>query len=289
MTDNNNFKKRDGSQEKTEENTTLPQRPKHIFRNNQKNDPSRSKSAPPEEFTNEIDETNDYIGSYNYFIYYNSIKPVDPRLPKPTYKPKPNLDFIKETKDKEEEDDESGKDNINLNSFENEFNQLNLDQKKKVLNNNNQDLLNQNLVDENYLNNFTNNTNQKNKNIINPFNDDASPLDYYSNAMNIPNQQNNISHQQMWNDQNLGINGMGLGIYPNTGAMGGMMGIGMNPMNPLIGMNMGLNPYVNLSQYGNMLGMNPLLMNQNLKKNNTGNNQNNRGKKGNNKNQVHLT
>ena len=38
----------------------------------------------------------DYISTYNYFIYYNSIKPRDPRLPKPTYTPMPDIDFIKE-------------------------------------------------------------------------------------------------------------------------------------------------------------------------------------------------
>ncbi len=50
-------------------------------------------------FTNESDESDDYISSYNYFVFYNSLKPVDPRLPKPTYKPEPNLDFRGEKKD----------------------------------------------------------------------------------------------------------------------------------------------------------------------------------------------
>ena len=290
MTENKDLQKGEGNQDNIKEDPTLPQRPKHIFRNNQKNDPSRSKSAPPEEFTNEIDETEDYIGSYNYFIYYNSIKPVDPRLPKPTYKPKPNLDFIKETKDKEEEDDEAGNDNININSLENEFNQLNLEPKKNVLNNN-QDTLNQNLFDENYMNNFPNNLNQRNK-MSNSSNDTPSPFDYYTNSLNIPNQKNDIS-QQMWNEQNLGMNGMGLGIYPpGMGNMGSIMGMGMNPMSPLIGMNMGMNPYANLAQYQNMMGMNPSLMNQNLRMNNIVNPQyqnnnikKNLNKKGNNINQ----
>lgn len=44
---------------------------------------------------NEGDEQNEYINSYNYYIYYHSIKPRDPRLPKPTFKAKPDLEFIK--------------------------------------------------------------------------------------------------------------------------------------------------------------------------------------------------
>jgi hypothetical protein len=43
----------------------------------------------------ENEESSEYIGSYNYYIYYHSIKPRDPRLPKPTYKPMPDLEFIK--------------------------------------------------------------------------------------------------------------------------------------------------------------------------------------------------
>ena len=138
MAEDMNFQKGEGEQEKAPEEQVMPQRPKHIFRKNPKNDPLRSKSAPAEDFSNENDDNEDYISSYNYFIYYNSIKPVDPRLPKPTFKPKPNLDFIKETKDKEEEDEENQEqenDNANINHINplenltqltNELNQLNL-------------------------------------------------------------------------------------------------------------------------------------------------------------------
>ena len=59
-------------------------------------------------------------------------------------------------------------------------------------------------------------------------------------------------------------------------AMGGMVGMGMNPINPLMGMNMGMNPYGNLPQYGNMMGMNPSYVNYRMLQ---GNNQYNRGKK----------
>ena len=135
MTDNNDFPKGEGEDEKDKE-PAQPYHPKHIFKKNPKNNISRSKSAPAEDFSNVPEDSEDYISSYNYFIYYNSIKPPDPRLPKPTYKPKPNLDYIKETKTKEEEDDEqqeappdSG--NLNANPIENltqDFQFFNLEQ-----------------------------------------------------------------------------------------------------------------------------------------------------------------
>ena len=282
MADNNNFQKGEGEgdQEKNDD-PAQPHRPKHIFRKNLNNDPMRSKSAPAEEFT-ETDDTEDYISSYNYFIYYNSIKPADPRLPKPTYKPKPNLDFIKETKDKEEEDEEqqeTGNDNININPLEGltkELNQLNLENNTNSPNAN-MEAIKQNVANDNYMNNFPKNQKKTTANNYNTTNETPSPFDYYSQSM-MSNQQNDISQQQMWNEQNLGMSGMGLGMYnPNMGALGGMVGMGMNPMNPLLGMNMNMNPYGNL-QYGNMMGMNPSLMNTNMRMN-PGNNQYNRGRK----------
>jgi hypothetical protein len=281
MAENKDSEKGEGEQEKTTpEDPTIPKKPKHIFRKNQKNDPSRSKSAPAEEFSNETDENDDYIGSYNYFIYYNSIKPKNPHLPKPTYKPKPNLDFIKESKPKDEEDEETPErnENININPLENltkEINHLNLEQNpnQNQLMNNNQDILNQNIFNEDFMNNFPKNQNKKN---FNSAEDVPSPLEYYTN---LSNQQNEIAQQQMWKDQNLGMGGMGLGMYnPGMAPIGGMVGMGMNPINPLIGMNMGMNPYSNLPQYGNMMGMNPSLMNANYRML-AGNGQFNRGKK----------
>ena len=80
---------------------------------------------------------------------------------------------------------------------------------------------------------------QNKKNNFNQMNDTPSPFDYYSQNINAPNQQNDISQQQMWKDQNLAMGGMGLGMYnPSMGGIGGMVGMGMNPMNPLMGMNM---------------------------------------------------
>ena len=280
MSENKDFEKGEGEQENNPEEPPKPQKPKHIFRKNQKNDPSRSKSAPAEEF-NDTEDNDDYIGSYNYFIYYNSIKPKNPHLPKPTYKPKPNLDFIKESKDKEEEDEETPErnENININPLENlnnELNHLSLDQNQSP-SNNNQDLLNQNLFNNDFMNFPKNEQNKKNNS--NQMNDAPSPFDYYSQNINLPNQQNDISQQQMWKDQNLPMGGMGLGMYnPSMGGIGGMVGMGMNPMNPLMGMNMGINPYASLPQYGNMMGMNPSLMNVNYRML-AGNGQYNRGKK----------
>ena len=49
---------------------------KHIIH---KNNEPRSKSAPLEEFDNEDDS--DFLSSYNYYIYYNSMVPRDPHLP----------------------------------------------------------------------------------------------------------------------------------------------------------------------------------------------------------------
>ena len=45
-------------------------------------------------FGNENGEANDYINSYNYYIYYNSMKPKNENLPKPTYEPSQKLDFM---------------------------------------------------------------------------------------------------------------------------------------------------------------------------------------------------
>lgn len=220
------------------------------------------------------------MSSYNYYIYYNSIKPSDPRLPKPTYKPKPNLDFIKESKDKEEEDEEqqeAGNDNSNTNAnpIENlakDMNQLRLEPNSSSPDNN-QDLLGKNLFNDNFMNNVP--KSQKNKNSFNSGNDAPSPFDYYSQSMNVPNQPNDISQQQMWNE-NLGMNQMGMGMY-NPG-LGGMVNLGMNSLNPMLGMNMGMNPYANLPQYQNIMGMNPSLMNANNRMN-SGNGQFNNGRK----------
>ena len=97
---------------------------KHIVH---KNNEPRSKSAPLEEFENEDDS--DFLSSYNYYIYYNSLVPRDPHLPKPTYIPKPDLGDIKETKAKDEEDQPELNETSNkqLETISNMMNNLNIE------------------------------------------------------------------------------------------------------------------------------------------------------------------
>lgn len=80
---------------KNKEELITLHRPKHIKKNHLL-DLERSKSAPIEE-TSDGEQNDDYLSSYNYYIYYNSITPRNPHMPKPTYKPNPNLAFIKES------------------------------------------------------------------------------------------------------------------------------------------------------------------------------------------------
>ena len=219
MTENNNSpSKGDDTSKKQEESMTL-HRPKHIKKNNPL-DLERSKSAPIEE-TSDSGETNEYLSSYNYYIYYNSIKPKDPRLPKPLYKPQPNLAYIKETQNKEDEEDdeqqEIGKDiNNQIEDLNQEFNKFQLKENKNQSNYSGQNI-NENFFNDNYINKGQiNNFNQAN-NI-------QTALNYY---------QGDIQNQNMnWNEQNSNLN------YPeyNMG-MGGM--INMGQMNPFIGMDMG--------------------------------------------------
>ena len=102
MSENDDSHKGEGNPNQNDQQ--LPKKPKRIKKFGGKNDPSRSKSAPAETFDDQEEPDNNYIASYNYYLYYNSIKPVDPRLPKPTYTPKPNLEFIRESKKELEED-----------------------------------------------------------------------------------------------------------------------------------------------------------------------------------------
>ena len=130
MTEPQKFQPVEESEEGLKDSDKL-QRPKNIIKKNLKNDPLRSKSAPAEPFENDL-KSNDYLDSYNYYIYYNNLKKPDPRIPKPTYKEnkeKSKLDFIKETKDKEEEEDDILQDPPNdklLGGLTNDLNNLNL-------------------------------------------------------------------------------------------------------------------------------------------------------------------
>ena len=278
MADTNDPNKGVGSEEKKIEKEAELHKPKHIIRRNLNLDPLRSKSAPAEEFNNDIEESEDYLSSYNYFIYYNSFKTHDPRMPKPTYKPKPNLDFIKEIKDKideeEEENQEQGNEKMKPNPLENitnEMNKLNLESPNELINNK---------EEFNNNNKMIPNQNKSNKKLFNQnqSNEAPSPFDYYIDSMNMENQQNDIAQQQYLSNPNLGMNSIGM-YNPGLLNMGGMVGMGMNPQ---MGMGAGINLYPNYPQYGNMMRINPTLMNQGNLQYNRGNknalkNNNNRG------------
>jgi hypothetical protein len=229
----NNLQQDDESQKNKEELITL-HRPKHIKKKHLL-DLERSKSAPIEE-TNDGEQNDDYLSSYNYYIYYNSIKPRNPHMPKPTYKPNPNLAFIKESQKDEEDEDlqESGKEN-NFNQIDelNEhFNKFVLEDNANDNNNNNN--MNENLFSDHHIN----------KNENNP-----TTLDYFTNGGN-QNMNGN------WNAQNNNLNGFNMG-------MGNMMG--MNQVNPSIGVDMGAY---------NMYNMKMNNQNNNIKINKKGGNNN---------------
>ena len=245
-------------------NEQIPQRPKHIIKRGgaKANDPRRTKSAPIEDLGTDA-ENNNYIGSYNYYIYYRSIKPVDPRLPKPTYVPKPNLDFIKESMPKEEEDDASEK-KQQVENITKDMDKLNLkfDSNPKIDNN----FLNE-FNESNYNNkNFPQNKKKINKN--NP--DSPSTFDYYfSNESNDQQKDNNFQWGENLAPANIPSPMQGLGQMPNPNFLNMRLG----PMNQLYGMNPYSNMQIpnvnqnNLFLYNNM-NQRPNQINNNMKKNN---------------------
>jgi len=241
----NNPQEEDESQKNKEELITL-HRPKHIKKKHLL-DLERSKSAPIEE-TSEGEQNDDYLSSYNYYIYYNSIKPRNPHMPKPTYKPNPNLAFIKESQKDEEEEDlqESGKEN----NF-NQIDELNEHFNKFVLednaNDNNNSNSNNNNMNENLFMEHHNNKNENN----------PSTLDYFISGGN-----QNMNGNGNWNEQNNNLNGFNMG-------MGNMMG--MNQINPLMGVDMGAYNMYNMNNMNNMKMNN---QNNNIKKNKKGGNNN---------------
>ena len=251
MSENDDARKGEGNP--LENNSQLPQKPKKIKRLGVKNDPSRSKSAPIETLAEEENDNN-YIASYNYYVYYNSLKPVDPRLPKPTYNPKPNLDFIRESKKELEEDETPENQNMNtkVENITNEIDKLNLDtnpinsmNNTGVNNANENNKMNPNNQEDENFANFKKNYSQSNSNPklnnninINNNNDknqDApSPLlDYYFN------QPSNDT-----NPQRIGEN-----IYTMPQMLNTPPNIRSNPLNPIYGMNQ----FNNLPYYENML------------------------------------
>ena len=173
-----------------------------------------SKTAPIEtdtDFNFDVDNNEDYISTYNYFIYYNSIKPRDPRLPKPTYKQMPDIEYIKEgIKDKEIKESEEDFNDINIGKNIHQF--LGEDEKlDKMMNNLNlkdnsnspkmnqgiipeedYDVRKHNLDDNKNLNNFNfgNQTGVKNNDMA------PTPMDFH----NVQNQNNQINYQNMINN-----------------------------------------------------------------------------------------
>jgi hypothetical protein len=122
-------------------------KPKPMSKLAQAGDRIGSKTAPLEtDFSFDPDHNEDYISTYNYYIYYHNMKPRDPRLPKPTYQQQPNIDFIKgEAKLENNENDEdylhSNIQNIieekDKNTLEEKMNNLNLNNSNNNSSNNN--------------------------------------------------------------------------------------------------------------------------------------------------------
>ena len=215
MTEPQNFQQTDESDENLNNADNL-QHPKHIIKKNLKKDPSRSRSAPADTFENDL-ESNNYLSSYNYYLYYTKLESPDPRLPKPTYKKsieKPTLGFIKETKDKEEDDEDLLQEQSNVNEkliggLTNEINNLNIQENNPQQNN---DLISSNLFNNNFVNNY-----QK------PQENNINTLNYFQ-SINQP--QNQIEQMPMWNEQ------QNFAMFNNAMFDGSMMG--MNQMNPLL-------------------------------------------------------
>jgi len=242
MSENDDSHKGEGNSNQNEQQ--LPKKPKRIKKFGGKNDPSRSKSAPAETFEDQEEPDNNYIASYNYYLYYNSIKPVDPRLPKPTYTPKPNLEFIRESK-KELEEDETPENNPNekfqVENIANEMDKLNLEANDEI--NNKNPNLNVPKEDENFENfkkNYSQSQNSTQKLKNNNINQDApSPLlDYYSF-----NQSNDLQQRTVEN------------MYQMPPMPNMIPNMKINPINQMYGLNPGFNPYANIPPYGNMMPM----------------------------------
>ena len=102
MTSNKNtFESNESKNKKIKLDDIPTQRPKAML-----SKIDRSKTAPSEQFfvknlskkqpITEGEGSDDRYSTYNYYIYYHSIKPRDPRLPLPTYKPEPDLAFLRD-------------------------------------------------------------------------------------------------------------------------------------------------------------------------------------------------
>ena len=166
-----------------------------------KNIEARSKSAPLEE--NENEDYSDFLNSYNYYTYYNSIVPRDPHLPKPTYVPNQDLCDIKETKDKEEEDQPELLNDVNnkhLETIANMMNNLNIEGNSNMndINKLINDIPNTNIDFHNQLGNSSNNNG-----LIQgePLYTNNLFADFFNNS-NIENNNNENNNNENNNNEN---------------------------------------------------------------------------------------
>ena len=142
-----------------------------------RNNGLRSQSAPLEQDNN--DNNTDFLNSYNYYLFYHSKNPRDPHLPKPTYVPKPDLADIKESKDKDEEEQSKLSNDKQLETINQMMNNLNFDKSIDI-----NKLLNDEFQNENTNNNSNNkfgmSNNSNNSNVVN----------YNGNKLNNENANN---------------------------------------------------------------------------------------------------
>ncbi|MCQ2820300.1 MAG: hypothetical protein MJ252_23790 [archaeon] len=231
---------------------TKPQKPKRIIQKQSKTDRFGSRSAPETGNDNE-----DYLSSYNYYIYYHGLSQKDPSIPKPTYKPNDsNIGYIKEDKEKEDEEDQpeqiaEGGLNLNqLDSLTNEMENLHLKGNADSPEDSHP-LIGESLFNENFMNFPKNQSNKQSLGVSGNIHEpssggqeaSASAFDYYAQT------STSLSHQP----ENLPLWGGGENS-PQQFAMGGGMfpphlatgPLGMNQLN-LLNMNMGgfggMNPY----------------------------------------------
>lgn len=167
------------------------------------------------------DEKDDYISSYNYFLYYNSIKPRDPRLPLPKWKGndygflKGNHNIDITSKINEEENDNTldidANDNYDykdINSISHMMNNININSDPKA------NVSNEDTKPKSNQNDFFSQSNYFNENLYGnsfPANNpnrhqQLGGNDYYSSGFNTKTSynppSNNLSSYYMNDDMN---------------------------------------------------------------------------------------
>ena len=250
-----------------------------------KNKQVRSQSAPLEEADNDDDD--EFLSSYNYYVFYHNKNPKDPHLPKPTYVPNHDLGDIKESKAKDEEDLPKSSTDKQLETINQMMNNLNLDKPmdiNKLLNdefqsdntNTNNGKLNNNLSGNNNTNmglnygNMLNNDNTNNllpKNLLpnqlNIFGDDNFNLYNFVNNENI-NSSIPTNNPSKKSDNNINSIGNNISFNPNVNT--GMKEFDIYNSNKFINNNLNLNnPNINTNINNNNDLFNMMLI-QNMQK-----------------------